>query len=241
MHIAILVTNTDDSAFAGRHPRDGEKFRALLAPLRPDWKFAGYPVRDGVFPADLQGIDGVIITGSPASINDDFDWIDRLLALIPQIVAARIPLFGACLGHQAIALALGGSIAGNPGPFVFGTVETEVLHQASFMRRGPARVRQYAAHGEQVVGLPDGATVLTRGPEGAIGGFAIGDRVFTTQYHPEMTPEFIAALIEELSDRLDPKVIAAAKTSLKDPADRQVLGRWIARFFDQARLPGVAG
>ena len=35
MHIAVLVTNTDQSAFAARHPRDAEKFTVLLKGARP--------------------------------------------------------------------------------------------------------------------------------------------------------------------------------------------------------------
>ena len=45
--------------------------------------------------------------------------------------ALRVPLFGACFGHQAIALALGGSVEANPGGWVFGTTATEVTARSS--------------------------------------------------------------------------------------------------------------
>ena len=80
MRVAILMTNTDESAFAQAWPKDGDKFVALIAALRPAWEFSVFAVKDGVFPADLVAFDGFIITGSPASVHDDKPWIAMLLA-----------------------------------------------------------------------------------------------------------------------------------------------------------------
>ena len=68
MHIAILVTNTDHSAFADRHPKDGEKFTQFMHSVRPDWQMSVYQVESGAFPDSLAPFDGLIITGSPASL-----------------------------------------------------------------------------------------------------------------------------------------------------------------------------
>lgn len=67
--IAILLTSTDTSDFARRHPDDGQKFTTLLQPLRPDWQFDVISVKDGVFPSSVDSYDGYVITGSPASVN----------------------------------------------------------------------------------------------------------------------------------------------------------------------------
>jgi GMP synthase-like glutamine amidotransferase len=226
MHIAILVTNTDDSAFAAQHPHDGDKFRALLAPLRPDWRFTDYPVKDGTFPATPDGIDGVIITGSPASVHDGAPWIARLMDLIRNMAAMDMPMFGACFGHQAIAQALGGRVDRNPQGWVFGAVAT------AMERLGP--IRLYAAHSEQVTALPDGARVTGSTPGCTIASFAIGTRVMTTQYHPEMSPDFIAALIEELAEKLPSDVARRARASLAEPADTDRIAEAIVGFFEAA-------
>lgn len=130
MHIAVLATNTDDSPFAARHPRDVEKFRVLLHGVRPGWTVSSFDLPDGEFPVDLQKFDGFLIGGSPSSVHDEDPWIERLLSVIREAVAAGKPLAGACFGHQAIAKALGGTVGPNPGPFVLGTAETEVISPA---------------------------------------------------------------------------------------------------------------
>jgi GMP synthase-like glutamine amidotransferase len=227
MHIAILVTNTDESAFAAAHPRDGEKFASLLAPLRPDWRFSVFSAKDGVFPETLAGIDGIIITGSPASVHDPDLWVAELLALIRQIVAQGIPLFGACFGHQAIALAFGGTVARNPGGWVLGTVATQM------QPLGP--IHLYAAHLEQVTTLPQGTNIIGSTPGCPIAAMQIGARVLTTQYHPEMTHGFIAALVEELDGKLPSDAIAQARKSLTTKADTARIASHIVTFFESAQ------
>ncbi len=53
MKLAILMTNTDESAFAQQHPKDGEKFSQMIAAVRPAWECVTYNVKDGDFPKDL--------------------------------------------------------------------------------------------------------------------------------------------------------------------------------------------
>lgn len=225
MHIAVLMANTDESEFAQGHPKDGSKFEALLQEVRPDWRVSVYSVKDGQFPAVGARYDGWIITGSPASVHDGDAWVGQLFGLIRQIVASDVPLFGACFGHQAIAKALGGVVGYNPGGWVFGLTETEMEGQ---------RLRLYAAHKEQVLALPEGAVVVGGNADCPVGSFAIGRHVLTTQYHPEMTPEFIAALVQEMRGQLPDAVVDSAARSLDYVADRAAIAARIVRFFEAA-------
>lgn len=234
MHIAVLATNTDDSAFAARHPRDVEKFRVLMQGVRPEWKITAFDLPKGEFPEDVQEFDGFLIGGSPSSVHDEDAWIERLLSVIRKAYAAGKPLAGACFGHQAIAKALGGTVGPNPGPFVLGTAETEVVAPAPWMEP-VARFRLAAAHGEQVTGLPPGAEVVGRTPGCPAAAYRIGDRVFATQYHPEMTPEFLAALVEEFAPHFPAEVGQAARAALASGTEGPRFAEWIARFFEQAK------
>ena len=229
MHLAVLVTNTDRSDFAARHPRDGVKFAAMITAARPDWQVTAFEVTEGEFPAALTRFDGVIIGGSPASVNGPAPWIARLEPLIRSIVAAEMPLFGACFGHQAIARALGGRVGDNPGGWVMGVTDTRIA-SAPWVT-GPGPIRMNAAHNEQVLDLPPGAESLGGNADCPVGFYRLGHKVFATQYHPEMTPEFVAALVTEYAPKLPPEVAERAKASLFAQAENTRFGEMIARFF----------
>jgi GMP synthase-like glutamine amidotransferase len=234
MHLGLLVTNTDTSAFAARHPRDGTKFTGMMAAVRPDWQITAFDLPMGQFPPDDARFDGWMIGGSPASVHDDAPWIARLMALIRQIVTEGTPLFGACFGHQAIALALGGQVGRNPGGWMLGLAGMTFVGNP-WVPMGP--LSQYAAHLEQVSVLPDRARVLASSPHCPVASFAVGHHVLTTQYHPEMTHGFITALVDEIAPKLPGGVADSARSSLTRRADTQAFAECIAQFFETA-IPG---
>lgn len=162
MHLATLMTNTDESPFAQARPRDGAKFTEMVQGARPDWTTEVFAVKDGVFPDDLSRFDGAIITGSPASVRGDAPWIARLLDLIREMHGRRLPMFGACFGHQAIALALGGQVGPNPGGWVHGLIRNDLLARPAWTKDLPDPLLLYASHTEQATALPEGATPLAR-------------------------------------------------------------------------------
>lgn len=235
MHLAILMTNTDESAFAKARPLDGDKFTALIRMARPGWTTEVFSVKDGVFPDDIARFDGAMITGSPASVHSGAPWVARLLDLIRDMVQLKLPLFGACFGHQAIALALGGAVGRNPGGWVHGLTRNVVQARPPWAADLPETVKLYGSHTEQVTALPKGAQVLSRSEGCTVSGFVIGDTVYTTQHHPEMTPEFISDLTDELAGDLGPQIAARARASLAERSDMGVFAESIARFFELAQ------
>ena len=158
LRIAVLLTNDDRSAFAARFPNDGEKVIALLQPWRPDWHFEVVPVKDGVLPASVQAFDGHVITGSPASVNDErLPWLPPLLDFIRALHAARRPLIGLCFGHQAVARALGGEVRRHNAGWGLGTATTQWAQTPAWMQPAQACTTLMAAHNEQVSRMPEGA------------------------------------------------------------------------------------
>jgi|TARA_B110000908_G_C10267373_1_gene465709 GMP synthase-like glutamine amidotransferase len=237
MRLALLMTNTDESAFAQAHPKDGEKFAQLIQSVRPTWEVTSYSVKDGVFPSDIATYDGVMISGSPTSVHDTDPWIEQLLQLIRDIYSQGLPIFGACFGHQAIALALGGQVGPNPGGWVFGLTHSDIVHKTSWMQDLPATLKQYGAHIEQVLEMPKTAVVISSNSTCPVAGFHIEGKVYTTQNHPEMTPEFVAALVAEYTLKLPADVAATAKSSIAVDADTLVYAHSIAQFFENAVAP----
>lgn len=236
LRIAVLLTNDDTSAFAARFPNDGQKVVQLLQPLRPDWSFEVLPVKDGVLPSGPKDFDGYVITGSPASVNDDaLPWVGALLAFIRAVDAARQPLIGLCFGHQAVARALGGQVARNAAGWGLGTAATHWQQALPWMQPAQSTTTLMAAHNEQVTRMPEGAECLGGSDFCPIGSMQIGQHIWTTQYHPEMPRVFMQALLGYLADKLDADTLARAHTSLNNAADVPLFGQWMAQFFEHAR------
>lgn len=235
MHIAILVTNTDDSAFAARHPRDGEKFRRLLSAVRPDWRLTVFDLPVGEMPEDPAAFDALVVGGSPASVHDDARWIAALMGVLRAAHAGGVPLVGACFGHQAIARALGGTVGRNPAGWVFGATETRFHDPAPWMDGAEVPITLAAAHNEQVTALPPGAVAMGSSAGCPLAAFRIGATVFTTQHHPEIDAAFLSGLVEEYAPKLPAEVASAAQASLALPLEGPRFGEWIARFVEQAR------
>ncbi len=232
MKLATLVTNTDFSAFAKARPLDDEKFATLVHEVRPDWQITAFWVSKDEFPDDISAFDGVMITGSPASVTEDAAWMQKLETLIAQIIAGGIPLFGACFGHQIIAKSLGAPIVRNPEGWAHGRIEMRRVAVTAWSG-AESDLHLYGSHIEQVGALPSGATRIFESPGCPIAGFSIGDAVFTVQHHPEMSSEFISDLIEEYADYVGPQVTQNARDSINaGPADRAEFAREIAGFFE---------
>lgn len=236
LHIAVLLTNDDTSAFAARFPNDGQKVVQLLQPLRPGWTFEVVPVKDGVLPSGPQAFDGYVVTGSPASVNDDhLPWTGALLAFICEVHAARQPLIGLCFGHQAVARALGGQVARNAAGWGLGTAPTHWWQARPWMQPAQSTTTLMAAHNEQVIRMPEGAECLGGSDFCPIGSIQIGQHIWTTQYHPEMPLVFMRALLGHLADKLDADTLARAHASLNNAADVPLFGQWMVQFIEHAR------
>lgn len=237
MHrIAILLTNNDASEFAQHFPHDGDKVVQLLQTLRPEWQLNVVPVMEGVFPSGVNDFDGYIITGSPASVNDDsLPWVGQLLTFIRAVDAARLPLIGLCFGHQAVARALGGEVAYNPAGWGLGTAPTHWRAARPWMQPAQSTTTLMAAHNEQVTRMPEGAECLGGSDFCPIGSMQIGQHIWTTQFHPEMPLVFMQALLCFLADKLDADTLARAHASLAQPADVPLFGQWMAQFIEHAR------
>ncbi|GAB4271609.1 MAG: type 1 glutamine amidotransferase [Pararhodobacter sp.] len=235
MHIALLDTNTDDSAFGRSHPDEAQKFRVLMAPVAPDWAIDGFKVSAGEFPQALSDFDGIMISGSVASVNDPTPWIARLKDLIREAHATGIPVFGACFGHQAIAAALGGTVGPNPQGWVLGRYETSNHCPAPWMHDAGPTMTLHAAHKEQVLTLPPGATIHAGTPDVPHGLMSVGARVFSTQYHPELDTDFMHGLLDHMQGEVAPELLDSARSSLDGPVHDALMAEWIKAFFDQAR------
>lgn len=235
MKIGILLAVEDKSEFTLRFPNDGLKFAHLLQSHCEEWEFDVIAVVKGEFPTDFTDYDGYVITGSPSSANGSEDWIARLLDMIRNLVERRIPVFGACFGHQVVAKALGGSVESNPAGWSAGVSEIEFLNSVDWIDPGRRHMRLFSLHSEQVTKLPPGARVIATSRHCPISGFMIADHVFTTQYHPEFSAEFMSGLVDMLpSNALGPKGSSHAQEVINRGAEGNRFAELVAEFFRRA-------
>ncbi|MCY3879369.1 MAG: hypothetical protein OXF74_09350 [Rhodobacteraceae bacterium] len=230
--IAILLASNECTGSLEGFPEDSQRFIDMISAVRSDWEFATIPIRDGIFPNSPTDYDGFILTGSTASANGAEPWLPQLFELIRGLEKQRIPLFGSCFGHQAIAVALGGEVGKNPFGWSIGSEVTDFVRKEPWLSDGDS-LRLYSSHQEQVTRLPRNARILGINDRCPVAAFAIGRHVFTTQYHPEMDPPFIAAIAESLTHAIGDGV-TDVRRQLSLGAQGKEFAEYVARFFEQA-------
>jgi len=137
---------------------------------------------DEVSVADAEGFDGVLLSPGPGDPHDAGVCMDMVGAC-----AGRIPLFGVCLGHQAIGAVFGGVVSRAP----------ELLHgKTSMVHHGgvgvlaglpdPFRATRYHSLAVERASVPDELEITGWTDSGVV--MALRHREFDiegVQFHPE--------------------------------------------------------
>jgi GMP synthase-like glutamine amidotransferase len=211
---------------------------AGLRAQRPDWQYEVWHARDDELPPDPDAYHGWVLTGSVASVNDGAPWMERLAALVRHLHRRRVPLVGLCFGHQMVAHALGGRVGASPGGWRIGTAATHYSAQLCaalpWMLPAQPKITLFAAHQEQVLQPPPEAEVLGGDDFAPSAALRIGRHLFTTQYHPELSREFMRALLDEYGKLWPPALVAQARQQIEQPVDAALFMRWAAQFLEQA-------
>jgi len=124
----------------------------------------------------------VILSGGPSSVYAEG---------APQVDAGLfdtgVPTFGICYGFQAMAAALGGTVA-RTGLSEFGGTPLRVSHDGSRLFAGlPAEQIVWMSHGDSVTEAPGGFVVCAQSDGAAVAAFEDADRRLAgVQFHPEV-------------------------------------------------------
>ena len=152
---------------------------------------------------------GIIITGSPASTYDGDAWIVRSENFLKRAADRSVPLYGVCFGHQLLAQTFGGKVEKCPRGWELGTVAvTQTRHGKAnpLFSSVPETFVAQMSHGDVVTELPLGAVALIQNDHWPYQAFALGERIWATQFHPEFTPQIVSDLIHALTSVLSPEV-----------------------------------
>ncbi|QNJ94759.1 glutamine-hydrolyzing GMP synthase [Mycolicibacterium fluoranthenivorans] len=122
----------------------------------------------------------IVLSGGPASV-----YAEGAPKLDPALFDLDVPVFGICYGFQAMAQALGGTVA-HTGTSEYGRTELKVsggqLHSEL-----PATQPVWMSHGDAVTDAPDGFDVVATSAGAPVAAFEHrARRLAGVQYHPEV-------------------------------------------------------
>jgi para-aminobenzoate synthetase component 2 len=127
-------------------------------------------------------VDGILLSPGPGRPEDAGACIDLIRAM-----GERTPIFGVCLGHQAIAVAYGGSV--ERAPELLHGKTSEVEHEGVGVLAGlpsPFTATRYHSLAAVESDLPDALEITARTAGGVIMGLRHRDLpVEGVQFHPE--------------------------------------------------------
>ena len=123
----------------------------------------------------------LILSGGPASV-----YAEGAPAWDAGILELGIPVFGICYGFQAMAQALGGTVA-RTGQREYGGTTLSVTTPGILLANTPAEQQVWMSHGDAVHQAPPGCTVLATSAGSPVAAFEdAGRRLAGVQYHPEV-------------------------------------------------------
>ena len=138
----------------------------------------------------LQGLKGIILSGSHASAYDESS-----LKVPAEVFSAGVPVLGICYGMQAMAQQLGGEVS-YADHREFGYAEVRARGHTRLLididdfttPEGHGMLKVWMSHGDQVTRLPEGFKVMASTASCPIAGMADeARRFYAVQFHPEVT------------------------------------------------------
>ncbi|WP_434522553.1 type 1 glutamine amidotransferase [Halorubrum sp. AS12] len=148
---------------------------------------------------DHTEFDGVVVTGSRSSVYWDEAWIPPLVDYVAEAAEAGVPVLGVCYGHQVLAEALGGRVAGMDG-FEIGYNEIRRLRDDPLFDGIDESFTAFTTHGDAVVELPPSATLLAENDRG-VHAFRDG-HCWGVQFHPEYDVETAREVTDGKRDQI---------------------------------------
>ncbi|WP_428342144.1 glutamine-hydrolyzing GMP synthase [Mycobacterium sp.] len=122
----------------------------------------------------------VVLSGGPASV-----YADGAPQLDPALFDLGVPVFGICYGFQAMAQALGATVA-RTGTSEYGRTELNIVG-GELHSDLPVTQPVWMSHGDAVTSAPEGFEVVATSAGSPVAGFENrARRLAGVQYHPEV-------------------------------------------------------
>ncbi len=157
-------------------------------------------------PVDLDDWSGIILGGGPFNVSDPAESKStvqqrveaELGELCSRVIAADTWFLGACYGVGTLGVQRGGVVDRTYGEPVSATTITLTAAGRADALFGvlPERFDAFLGHKEAVRVPPEGAIVLAASTGCPVQGFRLGQRVYATQFHPELDAEGLCTRVD---------------------------------------------
>lgn len=236
IRVCILDNDHLDPAVVDTYVSYGAMTERMFEAAGARWRFERFDTMRGAYPADYDAYDAVLLTGSRADAFSDAPWVRRLRDEVHALLRTGKPLLGICFGHQLIGLCLGAEVGRAPNGWGMGRMGYEWVGPEPLAAGRPdATLALLASHQDQVLTLPEGATLLARSDFCPVAAYRVEDRVLCVQPHPEFVEDYSAYLLEKRRELVGEAVHAAARAELSRPHDGLVFARFMQAFVERAR------
>jgi len=231
MKLGILKTDTVRPEWVPEFGEYPDMFAVLLGRADSSMEFVVYDVEGGVYPADIDEVDGYLITGSKSSVYDDSSWIPPLIKFVQEIAGRGKKIVGICFGHQLVAQALGGKTEKSDKGWGVGLHTHTFTQTPSWHDGGSEDLKILVSHQDQVATVAEGATVLASSDfcENAV--CQIGDQILTFQGHPEFIPQYSREIMEFRRKQFGEDIYHSGVASLSGDQEGDRVARWVVKFL----------
>tara|TARA_Y100000813_G_scaffold72579_1_gene51387 strand:- start:4423 stop:5958 length:1536 start_codon:yes stop_codon:yes gene_type:complete len=133
-------------------------------------------------PELTDNIKGVILSGSPFSVRDEYAPIPNL-----EGIKGVLPLLGVCYGAQYLAKVFGGEVL--PSKIrEYGRANLSFVNSSNPLLEGISEGSQvWMSHGDTITTLPEGFEIITSTEDVQVAGYQITkEKTFAIQFHPEV-------------------------------------------------------
>lgn len=184
---------------------DDEYASIIAAGVNPDRVHRVRMEIEGVPELILDEYAAIIVGGGPSNVSDPHEkrsihqrvFEPKLLKLLDEIVARDFPFLGICYGMGLLTIHQGGTVTKKHAEPVGAVdiIKTPYAHADHLFAELPDSFKAYVGHKEAVEQAPAHATLLATSELCPIQMYRIGNHVYGTQFHPELTHDSLSLRI----------------------------------------------
>lgn len=130
-----------------------------------------------------EGIRGVILSGSPCSVNDQGAPDIELTHLIQ-----KFPVLGICYGAQLIARKMGGKVEASANREYGRAHLSQIDRQSALFKNISNGTQVWMSHADTITDIPENSTLIGGTDSIRVGAYQLNNQpVYGIQFHPEVT------------------------------------------------------